>query len=244
MNEMNSVPSVPMYPAAACYGLTKAYPGAFALNGIDLELPRGQIIGLLGPNGSGKTTLVKILAGLLRPTSGSVLIDGLEPGADTKSFVSYLPERTYFHPSMRVSECVKMFEDFYEDFDINRAYGMLASLGVPYKAKLKTLSKGTREKVQLILVMSRHAKLFLLDEPIGGVDPAAREFILNTIIANRDPGATILLSTHLIRDVEDILDGFVFLGNGLVITAGDAQEARARHGKSLDELFREVFRCF
>ncbi len=241
---MNETTSIPAYPAVACYGLTKAYPGTFALNGIDLELPRGQIIGLLGPNGSGKTTLVKILAGLLQPTSGTVLIDGLEPGADTKSFVSYLPERTYFNPSMRVSECVKMFEDFYEDFDTNRAFGMLAALGVPYKAKMKTLSKGTREKVQLILVMSRHAKLYLLDEPIGGVDPAAREFILNTIIGGRDPGATVLLSTHLIRDVEDILDGFVFLGTGQVITAGDANEARARHGKSLDELFREVFRCF
>ncbi len=241
---MNESVSVPAYPAIACYGLTKAYPGAFALNGIDLELPRGQIIGLLGPNGSGKTTLVKILAGLLQPTSGHVLIDGLEPGADTKSFVSYLPERTYFRPSMRVCECVKMFEDFYEDFDTGRALGMLETLGVPYRAKIKTLSKGTREKVQLVLVMSRHAKLYLLDEPIGGVDPASREFILHTIIENRDPASSVLLSTHLIQDVENILDGFVFLGNGLVITAGDVRETRARHGKTLDELFREVFRCF
>lgn len=241
---MNEPISVPAYPAVGCYGLTRAYPGTFALNGIDLELPRGKIIGLLGPNGSGKTTLVKILAGLLVPTSGTVLIDGLEPGTDTRSFVSYLPERTYFRPSMRVSECVKMFEDFYEDFDTNRALGMLEILGVPYRAKIKTLSKGTREKVQLILVMSRHAKLFLLDEPIGGVDPASREFILHTIIANRDPDATVLLSTHLIRDVEEILDGFIFLGGGQVITAGDTAEACARHGKSLDELFREVFRCY
>ena len=241
---MNESVSVPAYPAVGCYGLTKAYPGTFALNGIDLELPHGQIIGLLGPNGSGKTTLVKIFAGLLQPTSGNVLIDGLEPGADTKSFVSYLPERTYFRPSMRVSECVNMFADFYEDFDMPRALGMMEVLGIPGKAKIKTLSKGTREKVQLVLVMSRHAKLYLLDEPIGGVDPASREFILHTILANRDPGATVLLSTHLIRDVEEILDGFVFLGNGQVIVAGDADEARARHGKSLDELFREVFRCF
>ncbi len=246
MNSMNNEthPQAPSYPSVACYGLMKQYPGTPALTGIDLELPRGQIIGLLGPNGSGKTTLVKILAGLLRPSAGTVLIDGLEPGADTKSFVSYLPERTYFNPAMRVSECVKMFEDFYEDFDVQRAFGMLAALGVPYKAKMKTLSKGMREKVQLVLVMARRAKLYLLDEPIGGVDPASREYILNTIIANRDPASTILLSTHLISDVEDILDGFVFLGNGQVIAAGDAYEARARHGKSLDELFREVFRCY
>ncbi|MBR2962682.1 MAG: ABC transporter ATP-binding protein [Lentisphaeria bacterium] len=242
---MPGAPSqIPAAPAVACYGLMKHYPGRPALTGIDLELPRGQIIGLLGPNGSGKTTLVKILAGLLRPSAGTVLIDGLEPGADTKSFVSYLPERTYFNPSMRVSDCVKMFADFYDDFDLQRALGMLAALGVPYRARLKTLSKGTREKVQLVLVMARRAKLYLLDEPIGGVDPAAREYILNTIIANRDPESTVLLSTHLIRDVEDILDGFVFLGDGQVIAGGDAHEARARHGMSLDELFREVFRCF
>jgi len=241
---MNGPTSSPVYPAVGCYGLTKRYPGTPALCGIDLELPRGKIIGLLGPNGSGKTTLVKILAGLLQPTSGTVLVDGLAPGADTKSFVSYLPERTYFNPGMRVSECVKLFEDFYEDFDRERALGMLYVLGVPFAAKLKTLSKGTREKVQLVLVMARRAKLYLLDEPIGGVDPAAREYILNTVIANRAPDATVLLSTHLIRDVEEILDGFVFLGGGQVIVSGDAYEARARHGKSLDELFREVFRCF
>lgn len=240
MNEPTYLPA----PAIACYGLTKAYPGAFALNGIDLELPRGKIIGLLGPNGSGKSTLVKILAGLLQPTSGTVLVDGLTPGADTKSYVSYLPERTYFHPGMRVSDCVRMFADFYADFDRNRALGMLSVLGVPYTAKLKTLSKGTREKVQLVLVMSRRARVYLLDEPIGGVDPAARDYILHTIVTNRDPEATIVLSTHLIRDVEDILDGFVFLGGGQVIVSGDAAQVRAEHGKTLDEMFREVFRCW
>ncbi len=232
------------YPSVACYGLTKSYSGNLALSGVNLELPHGKIIGLLGPNGSGKTTLVKILAGLLQPTSGTVLVEGLEPGAETKSFVSYLPERTYFNPGMRVSECVQMFDDFYEDFDFQRAIGMLSVLGVPYKAKLKTLSKGTREKVQLVLVMARRAKLYLLDEPIGGVDPAAREYILDTIISRRDPDATIVLSTHLIRDVEDILDGFAFIGGGQVIISGDAAEARARHGKTLDEMFREVFRCY
>ena len=232
------------YPSVACYGLTKSYSGNFALSGVNLELPRGKIIGLLGPNGSGKTTLVKILAGLLQPTSGTVLVEGLEPGADTKALVSYLPERTYFNPGMRVSECVRMFEDFYDDFDRERALGLLSVLGVPHTAKLKTLSKGTREKVQLVLVMSRHAKLYLLDEPIGGVDPASREYIIDTILRSRDPDATIVLSTHLIRDVEDILDGFVFLGGGQVIISGDAAEARARHGKTLDELFREVFRCY
>ncbi len=231
-------------PAVACYGLTKSYSGILALAGVSLELPRGKIIGLLGPNGSGKTTFVKTLAGLLRPTSGVVLVEGLEPGVETKSFVSYLPERTYFNTGMRVSACVSMFSDFYEDFDYERAIAMLNVLGVPYRAKLRTLSKGTREKVQLVLVMARRAKLYLLDEPIGGVDPAAREYILNTIIANRDPDTTILLSTHLIRDVEDVLDGFVFIGGGQVIMSGDANDVRAEHNKSLDELFREVFRCY
>ncbi|MGN1345324.1 MAG: ABC transporter ATP-binding protein [Eubacteriales bacterium] len=233
----------PSSPAIACYGLTKSYSSNLALAGVDLELPRGKIIGLLGPNGSGKTTLVKILAGLLQPTSGTVLVEGLAPGTETKAFVSYLPERSYFSPSMRVADCVSLFRDFYEDFDYEHAIHMLSVLGVPYKAKLKTLSKGTREKVQLVLVMARRAKLYLLDEPIGGVDPAAREYILNTILTARAPDSTILLSTHLIRDVEDILDGFAFLGGGQVIISGDTREVCTQHQKTLDEIFREVFRC-
>ena len=230
--------------AVACYGLTKHYGPTTALSDISLELPAGKIIGLLGPNGSGKTTFIKILAGLLQPTAGAVLIHGEAPGTATKAMVSYLPERMYFDPGMRVSDCIGLFRDFYADFDERRAREMLSILGVPVDGKLKTFSKGTREKVQLVLVMSRRAKLYLLDEPIGGVDPAARDFILHTIVTAYEPGATVILSTHLIRDVEPILDGFVFIGGGSVIMSGEAEVVRADTGKSLDELFREVFRCW
>ncbi len=230
--------------AVACYGLTKRYGASPALSDVSLELPASKIIGLLGPNGSGKTTFIKILAGLLKPTAGTVLIHGEEPGVRTKAAVSYLPERMVFDPGMRVSDCIELFRDFYRDFDERRAREMLSILGVPIDGKLKTFSKGTREKVQLVLVMARRAKLYLLDEPIGGVDPAARDFILHTIVTAYEPGATVILSTHLIRDVEPILDGFVFLGGGSVIMSGDAETIRAETGKSLDELFREVFRCW
>ena len=230
--------------AVACYGLTKRYGATPALTDVSLELPAGKIIGLLGPNGSGKTTFIKILAGLLQPTGGTVLIHGEQPGIHTKAEVSYLPERMYFDPGMRVSDCIGLFRDFYADFDERRAREMLAILGVPVDGKLKTFSKGTREKVQLVLVMARRAKLYLLDEPIGGVDPAARDFILHTIVTAYEPGATVILSTHLIRDVEPILDGFVFLGSGSVIMSGEAEVVRADTGKTLDELFREVFRCW
>lgn len=244
---IGQVPSAPVgrpMAAVACYGLTKRYGSAPALSDVSLELPAGKIIGLLGPNGSGKTTFIKILAGLLKPTAGAVLIHGEEPGVRTKAMVSYLPERMVFDPGMRVSDCIELFRDFYGDFDERRAREMLSVLGVPVDGKLKTFSKGTREKVQLVLVMARRAKLYLLDEPIGGVDPAARDFILHTIVTAYEPGATVILSTHLIRDVEPILDGFVFLGSGSVIMSGDAETVRADTGKSLDELFREVFRCW
>lgn len=239
---MSGIP--PRVPLVACYELTKSYAGHPALNGIDLELPQGQIIGLLGPNGSGKTTLVKILAGLLQPTSGTALIDGRKPDRLTKAHVAYLPDRTYLEPHMRVSDCMKLFSDFYTDFDLVRAHELLSVLNISLDARLKSLSKGTREKVQLILVMARHARLYLLDEPIGGVDPAARDFILGTILKERDPNATVLLSTHLISDVENVLDGFVFMNEGRVLASGAVNEARDRYGKTLDELFREVFRCF
>ena len=244
-NEAPAVPRAgPEGPAVGCYGLTKRYGAVEALSEVSVELPAGKIIGLLGPNGSGKTTLIKILAGLLTPTSGEVRICGEEPGVATKAMVSYLPERMYFDPGMKVKECVDLFRDFYADFDEGRARGMLSVLGVPLDRKLKTLSKGTKEKVQLVLVMSRRARLYLLDEPIGGVDPAARDFILSTIVAAHDPGATVLISTHLIRDVEPVLDGFVFLGGGRCVMSGEAEAVRRESGKSLDELFREVFRCF
>lgn len=228
-----------------CKKLTKAYKrGVNVLDELDLELPAGRIIGLLGPNGCGKSTLIKLIAGLLQPTSGEILVDGLPIGDKSCGIVSYLPERTYFTTGMKVEGLVKFFKDFYADFDEERAYRLLADLKIDRKANLRTLSKGTKEKVQLILVMSRNAKLYLLDEPIAGVDPAAREYILSTIVSNYNPEATIIITTHLITDVEQVLDDFVFLTfGGKILMAGNAEEVRNNTGRSLDALFREVFRC-
>lgn len=229
--------------ALSAVGLTMRYPGTVALDNLSLELPQGKIIGLLGPNGSGKTTFIKLAAGLLTPTAGKITVCGREIGPESKAIVSYLPDRPYFSRQMKVSRQLDFFQDFYGDFDRSRAEGMLESLGIRQDARFRTLSKGTQEKVQLVLVMSRRAKLYLLDEPIGGVDPAARDYILNTIITNYDPSATVIISTHLISDVERVLDEFLFLYQGKVIRSGNADEAREATGKSLDELFREVFRC-
>ena len=226
------------------HNLTKSYGGAPALNNLNIQLPKGQIIGLLGPNGSGKTTLLKLAAGLLTPTSGHIEIGGCLVGTATKAVVSYLPDRTYLRNNQTIAQQMDFFEDFYADFDRQRAEAMLANLGIVPDARFGTLSKGNREKVQLVLVMSRRAKLYLLDEPIGGVDPAARDYILRTIVTNYDPEATVVISTHLIADVEPVLDGFVFLWNGNVVRSGLVDEVREESGKSLDELFREVFRCF
>ena len=223
--------------------LTKRYHGTLALDGLTLELPKGKIVGLLGPNGSGKTTFIKLAAGLLTPNAGELTVCGEKIGTQTKAMISYLPDRPYFSRQRKVSEMLDFFQDFYEDFDRQRAEQMLAALGIALDVKFKTLSKGNQEKVQLVLVMSRRAKLYLLDEPIGGVDPAARDYILNTIISNYDPEATVLISTHLISDVERVLDEFVFLYQGKVIRSGNADETREETGKSLDELFREVFKC-
>ena len=223
--------------------LTKQYQKAKALDGLNLELPKGKIVGLLGPNGSGKTTFIKLAAGLLTPSQGRLRVCGEDIGVQTKAMVSYLPDRTYFSRQRKVSEMLDFFQDFYADFDRQRAEKMLFALGISPDARFRTLSKGNQEKVQLVLVMSRRAKLYLLDEPIGGVDPAARDYILNTIISNYDPEATVLISTHLISDVERVLDEFVFLYQGKVIRQGNADETREETGKSLDELFREVFRC-
>ena len=223
--------------------LTKQYHNAKALDSLNLELPKGKIIGLLGPNGSGKTTFIKLAAGLLTPSQGNLQVCGENIGVQTKAMVSYLPDRTYFSRQRKVNEMLDFFQDFYADFDRQRAEKMLAALGISPDARFRTLSKGNQEKVQLVLVMSRRAKLYLLDEPIGGVDPAARDYILNTIISNYDPEATVLISTHLISDVERVLDEFVFLYQGKVIRQGNADETREETGKSLDELFREVFRC-
>ena len=224
-------------------GLVKNYGGTRALDGLELELPQGKIVGLLGPNGSGKTTFLKIAAGLLTPSAGEVTVCGRKIGPETKTVVSYLPDKTYLNRQQLICEILDYFQDFYADFDRTRAEEMLSVLHIDPNAKLKTLSKGNQEKVQLVLVMSRRARLYLLDEPIGGVDPAARDYILSTIINNYDPSATVLISTHLIADVERVLDEFVFLSQGKVIRQGNTDETREETGKSLDELFREVFRC-
>ena len=221
-------------PILECRNLVKKYGEQQALNGINLQIQRGGITGLLGPNGSGKTTLIKLASGLLTPTSGEILINGEAPGPDTKSIVSYLPERTYLSDWMKVKDIVKYFADFYIDFDAARAYDMLQKLGIGAEDRLKNMSKGTREKVQLIMVMSRRAQLYILDEPIAGVDPAARDY---------DPNAAIIISTHLISDIESILDNVVFLQYGTIRMCGPAEDIRAKEGKSIDSLFREVFRC-
>ncbi len=226
-----------------CQGITKAYPSKQALNFTNLTIDRGRIVGLLGPNGSGKTTLIKMISGLLVPSSGSILINGFPVGIETKKIVSYLPERTYLNSWMRVSDILKFFSDFYANFNMNKAVDMLKRLNINPQDKLKTMSKGTKEKVQLILVMSRDADLYLLDEPIGGVDPAARDYILDTIISNYNENATVIISTHLISDIEKILDDVLFIQNGNLVMASSVDEIREEHKKSVDELFREVFKC-
>ena len=226
-----------------CKDLTKKYGAFTAVENLNLSIERGKIIGLLGPNGSGKTTLIKMSNGLLTPTKGEILIDGKKVGVETKSIVSYLPERTYLNDWMKVKEMVGFFDDFYEDFDAQFAYKMFERLNININDKLKTMSKGTKEKVQLILVMSRKAQLYFLDEPIGGVDPAARDYILNTIITNYNPEASVIISTHLISDVEQILDEVVMIKNGHLVMHKTVDEIREEEGKSVDELFREVFKC-
>lgn len=224
--------------------LTKTYNGRTpAVNNLNLNLERGKIIGLLGPNGSGKTTLIKMMNGLLTPSHGQILINGSTPGIQTKAAVSYLPERTYLSNSMSVYELVDFFCDFYADFSKEKAYNMLSSLKIDSSARLKTLSKGTKEKVQLILVMSRAADLYILDEPIAGVDPAARDYILKTIITNYSENATILLSTHLISDIENVLDEVIFLRYGQLLMHTTVDDIRENKGKSVDAYFREVFAC-
>lgn len=232
-----------MAPIVQCMGLTKTYGRKIALNQIYLNLERSRIIGLLGPNGSGKTTLIKIMNGLLKPTAGDVLINGQRPGIDTKFRISYLPERTYLNPGMKVIEVVYYFQDFYPDFRMDRAYDMLSRLQIQPNERLKNLSKGTKEKVQLILVMSRDADLYILDEPIAGVDPASRDYILHTIVSNYNRNASILLSTHLISDVENILDEVVFIKYGSIVLQAGAEQIRQNEHKSIDRFFREVFAC-
>lgn len=224
-------------------GLTKNYKKIRALDNIDLTLEPGHITGLLGPNGSGKTTMIKIICGLLRPTSGIVTVDGNPIGPESKKIISYLPDHSYLDDNMVVEDIIDTFKEFYSDFDMERANDMLSSLKIDPKSVLGSLSKGTKEKVQLILVMSRRAKLYILDEPIAGVDPAAREYILRTIIGNYDPSASILFSTHLITDVEKIIDEAIFLHNGTIKLHKSADDIRVEYNKSIDELFRKEYRC-
>ena len=227
-----------------CNALTKTYgKEKTALDNVDLHVSFGRIVGLLGPNGSGKTTLIKLANGLLQPSAGSIKIAGMPPGPDTKAIVSYLPDADWLPDWMRVEQLVEMFHDFYADFEPAKAFEMLDTLHIARSAKLKTLSKGNKEKVQLILAMSRAAKLYLLDEPIGGVDPAARDYILHTIISNYSKDATVILSTHLIGDIEPVLDEAIFLKDGKVFAHRNVDELRETEGMSVDAYFREVFKC-
>lgn len=226
-----------------CDNLSKKYGKKQALDHISLEIESGQIVGLLGPNGSGKTTLIKLLNGILSRDEGEIRIDGHSVGTESKKIVSYLPERTYFPNRIRVREAVNLFADFYPDFHRERAQEMLSDLGIDMDMRFRAMSKGTREKLQLILVMSREAKLYLLDEPIGGVDPATRDYIMKTILSNYQEEASIIISTHLISDIEKILDDIVFIKEGQVILHQGADALRMEKGKSVDQIFREVFAC-
>ncbi len=214
------------------------------LNNFSVSVPSGKIVGLLGPNGCGKSTLIKLIAGLLQPNSGEIKVCGEDVGEKTAAMISYLPERPYFNNKLKVNDLLKFFAEFYTDFRIERAEKLLSDLAIDKNARLSTLSKGTKEKVQLILVMSRDAKLYLLDEPIAGVDPAARDYILGTIVSNYNTEASIIITTHLITDVEQVLDEFLFMTySGQIVMGGNADEVRAHYGKSLDAIFREVFKC-
>lgn len=223
--------------------VTKRYGIKKALDEVNLEIQSGKIVGLLGPNGSGKTTMIKIIVGILMQDSGLVAIDGIPPGEFTKGIVAYLPDKDYLDENMKIDEIIHMFADFYSNFSINTANELLEKLNISHRSKIKTLSKGNREKLQLILVMSRKARLYVLDEPIAGVDPAARDYILNTIISNYNEDATVLLSTHLIADVEGILDEAIFIREGKIILHDSVDNIRVQKQCSVDAYFREVFAC-
>ena len=227
----------------SCRELYKTYGMRPALRGVNLEVGPGRIVGLLGPNGSGKSTLIKLLCGLLQPTTGSLAVAGRSIGPDTKAEVSYLPDRMYFADWMRVRDLFDLFHDFYTDFNYEKAVAMCRSLGVEPQDRLKPMSKGTKEKVQLVLAMARAARLYLLDEPIAGVDPAARDFILRTILTNYNEEGTVLISTHLISDVEKVLDEAIFLKEGKIMLHATVDEIREKEGRSIDALFREIFRA-
>ena len=223
--------------------LTKEFGSTTALDSVSLQLEKGQIVGLLGPNGSGKTTLIKILNGLLTPTAGKAIISGMEPGVETRKVVAFLPDRNALPEYMTTTQLMDMYQDFFADFNREKAENMIADLGIDMKQQMKNMSKGTKEKLQLCLVMAREAEVYLLDEPIGGVDPATRDYILRTIISNYNEDAVVVISTHLISDVESVLDDVIFLKEGKVVLHGPADEIREEKGESIDQLFREVFRC-
>lgn len=224
--------------------LSKKYGSLYALQNVNLTLGQGRIVGLLGPNGSGKTTLIKLLNGLIQPTQGQILMDGQKPGVYSKSKISYLPDKTYLNSQMTVEQLVDLFGDFYADFNFSKADDLLKRLNIPVQQKLKTLSKGTQEKVQLALVMSREAEAYILDEPIGGVDPVGRDYILQTIISQYNRNATVIISTHLINDVENILDDVIMIKNGSIFLYDSVENIREREGKSIDEMFKEVMRWY
>ena len=226
-----------------CKNLYKNYGKREVLKNINLKINKGKIYGLLGPNGSGKTTLIKLINDLLVPTNGTILINGKNPSIESKKIISYLPERTYLNFDMKISETIEYFKDFYDNFDEKKAYELLKKLNINKDDKLKTMSKGTKEKVQLILVMSRKADIYILDEPIGGVDPASRDYILDTILKNFNDNASIIISTHLISDVEKVLDDVIFISDGKIILNESADKLRNERKKSIDAIFREEFKC-
>lgn len=223
--------------------VSKSYGANRVLDDVTFSIPKGKIVGLLGPNGSGKTTLIKLINDLLKEESGSIKVEGLDLGVETKKLISYLPDKNYLNNNMTVLELLNYFKDFYEDFRIDKAKELIGKLGLDLNQKLKTMSKGTKEKVQLILVMSRKAKLYILDEPIGGIDPAARDYIINTILTNFSNDASLLISTHLISDLEKVLDEVIFLKNGKVVRSGSTDEIRKETKMSINDLFREEFKC-
>lgn len=232
-----------MAAAFECVSLSKSFGSVRALENVNIQLQPGRVVGLLGPNGSGKTTLIKLANGLLTPDGGEILVCGKAPCAETKAAVSYLPDKVHLPEWMTVAQLMELYAEFYADFDRERCADMIGRLNLTEKQRLSQMSKGTKEKVQLILVMSRRAKLYLLDEPIGGVDPATRDYILDTIIRNYDPEAAVVISTHLISDVENVLDEVIFVNGGKVVLQSGVDEIREKHGKSVDALFREVFKC-
>ena len=226
-----------------CIHLKKSFGDKPVLQDVCLEIPRGKIIGLLGKNGTGKSTLIKLICDLLTPTSGKVLVNGLDVGVESKNAIAYLPERTYLDKSMTVEQVFAYFSDFYDNFDTEKARDLLKKLGLDEKQRLSKMSKGMQEKVQLVLVMSRRADLYLLDEPLGGVDPATRDYILDTILSNFADGASVLISTHLIADIERILDEVIFIDDGKIVLHENADELREKENASIDEIFRRTFQC-